>query len=194
MAQAPEDPVPVGRRALLAGGLGAAALLAAPAEACFLMPTGPMPKYMLTDRQARIYLGALLTQANKGDKAVLKDLQDLPRFEIHNGETTVSYWEAPRMLVSHGRRDSAPASVEAMTRLATGGSVRLYLAQLRRTLYFPPPPSRENGCNRSPEEGFHERSQAWLYRYHPDRPALIRTPALDDDLYALFPDPPNRRA
>jgi hypothetical protein len=193
-ASSPADSLSRGRRALLTGGLGAAALLAAPADACMLVSSGKMPDYMLTDRQARVYINALLREANKGERAVREDLDRLPRFTIVAGGETLQYFETARMLVSHGRRDQAPASIDGMVRLARGGYTILYLLALRRTLYFPPPPDHESDCARSPDEGFHTRTQMWLFRYHPDSPILIRQPELDRDQFALFPGPARRRA
>jgi hypothetical protein len=183
-----DAPPALGRRTLLAGGFGAVALLAAPARACVLVPTGPIPRFMMTDdERARIYLDALLREANKGESATLDELHRLPHFEIIIGEESIRHWAAPRMLVSHGRRDEQEARLEGMVRLARARDRMLYLLALQRRRYFPRPPEIEDGCNRSPAEGFHSERQAWLYVYRPDSPMLRRLPELDRDLWALLP-------
>ena len=96
-ASPPEDLPAPGRRALIAGGLGVAALLAAPAEACSLIATGGMPDYMLTNERARVYLKALLGEANRGEQATSEALGKLPPFEIFTGSETLSRFEAPRL-------------------------------------------------------------------------------------------------
>ncbi|HEY0013993.1 MAG TPA: hypothetical protein VGB79_14215 [Allosphingosinicella sp.] len=176
----------IGRRALMAGGLGLATLAATPAEACTLLGTRSRQRAYYSPARARALLERLVAAASRRDGASDDAFDDIG-IGIQIGDDLHPASAARGWLVSEGRRDSEPAVLLGMGLLGEGRRERLYLVAVRRTAWRQA--YEEDSCTSGSPEGFYKRVEAWLYNFAPDDGSSLRhVPELLTHLRAYVPE------
>lgn len=182
-----DEPEPAfARRAILLGGLGAAALAATPAAACSLTGTRRRPASFYSEARARALLQRLIGEANLGRDAEIDRLNDIgmsvfPTEGLSPDNFVLDWFSAL------GRRDNEPGALVGMNGLAAGRTSRLYLTAVRRSVWREA--TEGDSCGADSPAGHYRYVEAWLYNFAPDHgSSLRRAPELDVHLRAFVPE------
>jgi hypothetical protein len=179
----PSTAHPIGRRALLATGLAAAALAATPAGACTVTGTPRRPAAYYGESRARAIVEAILEAANKGEQATGDELLALEDMQFFVGAEPELFTHdfVPRWLTSNGHRDDHPAALETMRLWSRRGRRSAFLLGVGRSIYLL---AQDDGgsCFMLRDEGYSNQVEAWLFRFDPDAASTMRrVPEFDDE-------------